>query len=156
MTAYDAVVIGGGHNGLITAAYLGRAGLRTLVLERRDVLGGAAVTEEPWPGFKISTAAYLCGLLMPRIIQDLDLERHGYRILPKDPAFFSPFPDGRYLLMGPDAALNHREISKFSVKDAEAYPKYEKMLERVASVVEPTIIQTPPTILRRRPLTGRR
>ena len=92
---YDAVVIGAGHNGLVTAAYLSRAGRSVLVLERRPVIGGACVTEEVWPGYRVSTAAYLCGLLHPGIIRDLRLDQHGYEILPKDPAFFSPFPDGR-------------------------------------------------------------
>ena len=150
MTSYDAVIIGGGHNGLVTAAYLARAGLRVLVLERRSVLGGAAVTEEPWPGFKISTAAYLCGLLMPRIISDLGLEGHGYEILPKDPAFFSPFPDGRALFVWRDDRKTAEEIGRFSRRDAERYPMYEAVLERLARVVDPWLLRTPPDPVRRR------
>src|SRR3954447_19665508 len=129
---YDLIVIGGGHNGLVTAAYAARAGLSVLVLERREVLGGACVTEEVCPGYKVSTAAYVNSLRRPEIIRDLDLKRHGFEMLPRSPSSFTPFPDGRYLLLGPDAGLNRREIGKFSARDAEALPRYEKMLERVA------------------------
>jgi phytoene dehydrogenase-like protein len=125
--SYDLIIIGGGHNGLVTAAYAARAGLKTLVLERREVLGGACVTEEVWPGFKVSTAAYVNSLLRPEIIRDLELARHGFEMLPRSPSSFTPFPDGRSLMLGPDKALTHREISKFSARDAEALPKYEAM-----------------------------
>jgi phytoene dehydrogenase-like protein len=148
---YDAIIIGGGHNGLVTAAYLARAGRKVLVLERRYLVGGACVTEETFPGFKVSTAAYVNSLFRPEIIRNLRLKDYGFDIIERNPSSFSPFLDGRYLLMGPDAGLNHREISKFSARDAEAYPKYEKMLERVASVIEPTITMTPPNILQLRP-----
>ena len=144
MANYDVIIIGAGHNGLVTAAYLARAGRRVLVLERRAVIGGACVTEEIWPGFKVSTAAYVNSLLRPEIIRDLDLQRHGFEMLPRNPSSFTPFPDGRHLLLGPDPELNRREISKFSAKDAEALPRYEKMLERVADFIEPTLTQTPP------------
>ena len=143
-TTYDLIVIGGGHNGLVTAAYLARAGVKVLVLERREVLGGACVTEELWPGYKVSTAAYVNSLLRPEIIRDLDLKRHGFKMLPRNPSSFTPFPDGRSLMLGPNKALTHREISKFSAKDADALPKYEQMLERVAAFIEPTLTQTPP------------
>ncbi|HEX5435744.1 MAG TPA: NAD(P)/FAD-dependent oxidoreductase [Gemmatimonadaceae bacterium] len=143
-TSYDVIVIGAGHNGLVTAAYLARAGKRVLVLERRELVGGACVTEEPWPGFKVSTAAYVNSLLRPEIIRDLDLSRHGFELLPRDPASFTPFPDGRSLLMGPDRDATRREIAKFSERDAEAFPRYEAMLERVADFIEPTLMQTPP------------
>ena len=141
---YDIIIIGAGHNGLVTAAYLARAGWKVLVLERRELVGGACVTEEIWPGFKVSTAAYVNSLFRPEIIRDLDLKRHGFAMLPRNPSSFTPFPDGRYLLMGPDAGLNHKEISKFSVRDAEAFPRYENMLLQVADFLEPLLTVTPP------------
>ena len=109
--SYDLIIIGGGHNGLVTAAYLARTGLKVLVLERREVLGGACVTEEVWPGFKVSTAAYVNSLLRPEIIRDLELKRHGFEMLPRNPSSFTPFPDGRSLLLGPDKAMTHREVA---------------------------------------------
>jgi len=145
---YDAIIIGGGHNGLVTACYLARAKRKVLVLERRYLVGGCCVTEEAFPGFKVSTAAYVNSLFRPEIVRDLRLKDYGFEVYERNPSSFSPFPDGRYLLMGPDAELNLREIAKFSGRDAEAYPKYEKMLERVAAVVEPTITMIPPNILR--------
>lgn len=150
MTSYDAVIVGAGHNGLVTAAYLARAGMRVLVLERRHIVGGACVTEELWPGYKISTAAYLCGLLQAPIIHDLELERFGYEILPKDPAFFSPFPDGRALFVWQDNARTAVEINRFSPKDARRYPEYEAFLERLAEFVEPWLLRSPPDPGRRR------
>src|SRR6478736_6396058 len=126
---FDAVIIGGGHNGLVCAAYLARAGHKVCVLERRGVLGGCATTEELWPGYKVSTAAYVISLFLPQIIRELRLKEYGLAILPRSPSSFTPLPDGRSLLMGPDAALNHREIAKFSAKDADAYPKYNAFLE---------------------------
>jgi phytoene dehydrogenase-like protein len=143
-TTYDIIIIGAGHNGLVTAAYLARAGRKVLVLERRELVGGACVTEEIWPGYKVSTASYVNSLLRPEIIRDLELKRHGFEMLPRSPSSFTPFPDGRYLIMGPDPELNRREVSKFSTKDAEALPRYEKMLERVADLIEPTLMETPP------------
>jgi phytoene dehydrogenase-like protein len=142
--SYDVIIIGGGHNGLVTAAYLARAGKKVAVLERRELVGGACVTEELWPGFKVSTGAYVNSLLRPEIIRDLELARHGFEMLPRNPSSFTPFPDGRSLMLGPDKALVHREVSKFSAKDADALPKYEAMLERIADFVEPTLLMTPP------------
>src|SRR5829696_869699 len=104
-TSYDLIVIGGGHNGLVTAAYLARAGQKVLVLERREALGGCCVTEEPWPGFKVSTAAYVNSLLRPEIIRDLELKKHGFEVLPRSPSSFTPYPDGRYRMMGPDREM---------------------------------------------------
>src|SRR6202163_2482219 len=141
---YDLIVIGAGHNGLVTAAYLARAGWKVLVLERRELVGGACVTEEVWPGFKVSTAAYVNSLLRPEIIRDLELKRHGFELLPRNPSSFTPFPDGRYLLMGPDKGMTHREVSKFSAIDADNLPRYEDMLTRVADFLEPMLVQTPP------------
>src|SRR3989441_858147 len=105
---YDVIVIGAGHNGLVTAAYLARAGRRVLVLERRELVGGACVTEQLWPGFKVSTASYVNSLLRPEIIRDLELARHGFELLPRSPSSFTPFPDGRFLLMGPDKQLTRQ------------------------------------------------
>src|SRR6266550_1538667 len=142
--AFDVIVIGAGHNGLVTAAYLARAGRRVLVLERRGMVGGACVTEEVWPGYRVSTAAYVNSLLRPEIIRDLELTRHGFALLPRDPSSFTPFPDGRYLLLGPDKELVRRQVAKFSRRDAERLPQYEAMLERVAAFIEPTLLAAPP------------
>src|SRR5947207_3251332 len=146
--SYDAIVIGAGHNGLVTACYLAREGWKVLVLERRYLVGGACVTEEVFPGFKVSTAAYVNSLFRKEIVADLRLRDFGFEVLERNPSSFSPFPDGRYLLLGPDADLNHREISKFSSKDAANYPRYEAMLERVAGVIEPTLTMSPPNLQR--------
>jgi phytoene dehydrogenase-like protein len=144
---YDAVVIGGGHNGLVTAAYLGKAGKRVCVLERRHVLGGCATTEELWPGYKISTAAYVISLFLPEIIRDLSLGHHGLKILPRNPSSFTPLLDGRSLTLGPDLMMCEQEISKFSRRDALAYPRYNAMLEQVAGVLEPLLMRPAPDAL---------
>jgi phytoene dehydrogenase-like protein len=145
---YDAIIIGAGHNGLVTACYLAKARWKVLVLERRPVVGGACVTEETFPGFKVSTAAYVNSLFRKEIVRDLRLHDFGFEVLERNPSSFTPFPDGRYLLLGPDAAMTRREIAKFSARDADAYPRYEAMLERVADVIEPTLNETPPDLLR--------
>jgi len=143
-TDFDAIVIGGGHNGLVTAAYLARQGRRVCVLERRHVLGGACVTEELWPGYKVSTAAYVVSLFLPQIIRELKLAEYGLKILPRSPSSFTPLLDGRSLLMGPEPGLNVREIAKFSSRDAEAYPRYESLLNCVAQAIEPALGQVAP------------
>jgi len=149
MRHHDAIIIGGGHNGLVTAAYLARAGKRVLVLERRHLVGGACVTEtDVFEGFRVSTAAYVNSLFRKEIIRDLDLPKHGFRMLERNPSSFTPLPDGRHLFLGPDARQNLEEIGKFSKKDAEAYPKYEAMLERVALALEPLLTTRPPNLLR--------
>ena len=146
MKKYDAIIIGGGHNGLVAACYLARANWRVLVLERRYIVGGACVSEETFPGYKVSTAAYVNSLFRPEIARELRLHDYGFELIERSPSSFSPFPDGRYLFLGPDRDANVREIAKFSAKDAAQYPNYEEMLERVASVIEPTLTQTPPDI----------
>jgi phytoene dehydrogenase-like protein len=144
MPPYDTIIIGAGHNGLVTAAYLARAGRKVLVLERRELVGGCAVTEEIWPGYRVSTAAYLTSLMQERIVRDLDLPRFGYRVDAKDPAFFSAFPDGRHFFMWQDRAKTLAEIAKFSRRDAEVYPAYEDQLERISQVVESLLLTAPP------------
>jgi len=142
----DALIVGGGHNGLVTAALLAGRGLRVLVLERRDLPGGACVTEEVYPGFRFSTAAYLVSLLQERVVRELELHRFGYRVDPKDPAFFSLYPDGRTLTMWQDPQRTAAEIARFSRKDAQAYPAYGAYVDRLARVVEPMLLQTPPQL----------
>jgi len=130
---YDAIVIGGGHNGLVHAAYLARAGRKVLVLERRHVLGGAAVTEEVFPGFKFSVCSYVVSLLRPEIIRELDLPRHGLEILPLD-GTFTPMPSGDYLWRMNDHARTRREIARHSRTDAEAYDEYALAMVEMARV----------------------
>ena len=147
---YDAVVIGGGHNGLTAAAYLGKAGRKVLVLERRHLVGGAAVTEEVFPGFKFSVCSYVVSLLRPEIIRELDLPRHGLEILPLD-GTFTPMPDGDYLWRVNDHAKTRREIARHSKLDAEAYDEYGKAMVEMARFVKPILNMTPPDPLSRDP-----
>src|SRR5438874_2039677 len=142
-TKYDCIVIGGGHNGLVNAAYLARAGKRVLVLERRHVLGGAAVTEEVFPGFKFSVCSYVVSLLRPEIIRELDLPRHGLEILPLD-GTFTPMLNGDYLWRINDHAKTRREIARHSKLDAEAYDEYGKAMLEMAHFVKPIMSMTPP------------
>ena len=143
---YDAVIIGGGHNGLVCACYLAAAGLKVRVLERRSVVGGAAVTEEFFPGYRNSTASYTVSLLHPQVIRDLKLHEHGLRILERPIANFLPLPDGRYLKIGPTLDATQHEVAKFSQRDANALPRYYAMLERVADVLRELAIETPPNV----------
>jgi phytoene dehydrogenase-like protein len=140
---YDVIVIGGGHNGLVNAAYLARAGKHVLVLERRHVLGGAAVTEEIFPGFKYSVCSYVVSLLRPEIIRELDLPRHGLEILPLD-GTFTPMPNGDHLWRVNDHAKTRREIARHSRLDAEAYDEYGKAMIELAHFVKPVMNMTPP------------
>src|SRR6202049_3995237 len=140
---YDAIVIGGGHNGLVNAAYLGKAGKKVLVLERRHVLGGAAVTEEIFPGFLFSECSYVVSLLRPEIIRELDLPRHGLEILPLD-GTFSPMPSGDYLWRMNDHAKSVRDIRRHSRLDAEAYDEFSKMMTPMCRFVKPILSMIPP------------
>lgn len=142
---YDAIIIGAGHNGLVTAGYLARAGYKVAVFEKRYIEGGCAVTEEPFPGYKFSSLAYVNSLFRPEIISDLKLKDFGFEMLPRSPSSYSPFLNGKSLLMGPDKDLTHREIAKFSAKDAKAYPEYEAVLEDMAAILEPMLSMTPLT-----------
>jgi phytoene dehydrogenase-like protein len=140
---YDAIVIGGGHNGLVNAAYLARAGKKVLVLERRHIVGGAAVTEEIFPGFKFSVCSYVVSLLRPEIIRDLDLPRHGLEILPLD-GTFTPMPNGDYLWRVNDHGRTHREIARHSKLDAEAYDEFGKAMQAMCRFVKPILSMVPP------------
>jgi phytoene dehydrogenase-like protein len=141
---YDVIVIGGGHNGLVAAAYLARAGRRVAVFERRKVLGGAAVTEEVWPGFKISVCSYLVSLLRPEIIKELNLREHGLDIIPLH-GTFTPMKDD-YLWRPDEMPAAQREIARFSTRDAEAYPRYMREMALMADVIKPLLSMTPPDV----------
>src|SRR6266700_4062267 len=139
---YDAVIIGGGHNGLVTAAYLARAGKKVLVLERRPVLGGAAVTEEVFPGFRFSVCSYVVSLLRPEIIRELQLPKHGLEILPLD-GTFTPL-DGDFLWRVNDHGRTMRELRRWSATDAEAYEEYGRLMVDMARFIKPILSIVPP------------
>ena len=148
---YDAIIVGGGHNGLVAAAYLGRAGLKPLVLEAREDLGGAASTTTPFgPDYKITTLSYVMSLMPERIIRDLRLREHGYEVIPMGPSYF-PFPDGRSLLLTGDRAHDHEQLSRFSSKDADSYFDYLAWIEGVTKVMAPLLIQPAPQVGSKRP-----
>jgi phytoene dehydrogenase-like protein len=141
---YDVLIIGGGHNGLTCACYLASAGLKVRILERRDIVGGAAVTEEFHPGFRNSTASYTVSLLNPKVIQDLHLKEHGLRVILRPLANFLPLSDKDYLKVGGGLEATQKEFAKYSKRDAERLPAYYESLERVADVLRDLILQTPP------------
>jgi phytoene dehydrogenase-like protein len=152
--SYDAIVVGGGHNGLVAAAYLARSGARTLVLEGRGKTGGAATTEAPWPDapeFKVTRLSYVMSLLPPTIIKDLELARHGYKIYPMGP-YYQAFPEGGSIkLYADDARRNHEEVSKWSKKDADAMPRWDAWLAGLAEVLGPLLLTVPPNLGSRSP-----
>ncbi len=137
-TTYDAIIVGGGHNGLTCAAYLARAGRKVLVLERRHVLGGAAVSEQIFPGYTFSSCSYVVSLLRPQVIRDLDLPRFGLEILPLETTF-NPLLDGRYLLRGKDPETTYRSLAQFSRKDAEAAPLFSQAMAEMSRMVKPIV-----------------
>ena len=143
---YDAIVIGGGHNGLINASYLAKAGLKTLLLEQRDIVGGAAITEELMPGFHFTTFSYAISLLRPDIVQDLNLASHGLMILPMANTFQPGF-DGEYLFLGADSDANYHEIARHSAEDAEAYKELSHLIHRVSFALKPWMDRIPPDVL---------
>ncbi|CAN5878359.1 NAD(P)/FAD-dependent oxidoreductase [soil metagenome] len=148
---YDAIVIGGGHNGLVNGAYLAKAGLRTLILERRHLVGGAAITEELHPGFSFTTFSYALSLLRPEIIHDLELTNHGFMPLLM-PSTFAPAEDGDYLLLGMDHGENLREIARHSPHDADAYEQYEHDVTQVCQALKPLLDRIPPDPFSKDPL----
>jgi len=147
---YDAIVIGGGHNGLVNGAYLAKAGLKTLILERRHLDGGAAITEEPYPGFKFTTFSYALCLLRPAIIHELELDKHGFMPIPM-PTTFAPTLDGDYLLVGDDKDANHHEMARHSPRDADAYAAYDHMMSQVVHAIRPLMDSIPPDITSKDP-----
>ncbi|MEV0718824.1 NAD(P)/FAD-dependent oxidoreductase [Asanoa sp. NPDC050611] len=152
MAAYDVIVIGGGHNGLVAAGYLARAGRRVLVLERRDTVGGAAVSEHPFgPDFTVTSLSYVVSLLPADMVRDLRLAEHGYHVYPQGP-YFAPRADGRYLRLPDEPAERHREISRFSARDADAYERWESWLSHLGRLVGPLLHEIPPKLGSKRPL----
>src|SRR5713101_8431170 len=135
MQTYDVIIIGAGHNGLTCAAYLGMAGLKVRVVERRPVVGGAAVTAEFHPGFRNSVAAYTVSLLQPKVIRDLRLAQHGLRIVERPLANFLPLAPDAYLKVGVGVEATQREVARFSARDAERLPEYWAMIERIVDVL---------------------
>jgi phytoene dehydrogenase-like protein len=143
---WDVVVVGGGHNGLACAAYLARAGLDVLVLERREVLGGAAVTEETWPGYRISSASYVVSLMPPRVVAELELKRFGYEVSLVSPDYFVPFPDGTSLTLWGDVRRDAANIAKLNGHDAAAYVEFDRYFERVAKLLKDLLFVVPPNL----------
>lgn len=146
MANHDIIIIGGGHNGLVAAGYLAKAGLKTLVLERRGIVGGASITEEIHPGFRCSTLAHSAGPLMPQVASDLQLARHGLEIVEPEARVLALSPDGRSICIYNDTARTVTEIEKFSTKDAKSYPEFEKSFTHIGRTLAPLLTMTPPSI----------
>jgi phytoene dehydrogenase-like protein len=150
IVSHDAIIVGGGHNGLTAAAYLARAGLDVCVLERRDVLGGACVTEELWPGYRVSRASYVVSMLQPKVVADLRLREHGYEAIPLDPAY-ATVAGGTPVFVHDDPARARASIARVSRHDADAYPEFMALLERAAAFVRPLLLKAPPAVGSRAP-----
>jgi len=148
---FDAVVVGAGHNGLTTAGYLARAGMRVCVLERREVVGGACVTEEVWPGHRVSRASYVVSMLQPKVVRDLRLHDFGYEAIPLDPAFATMAPNGRPIFFFNDGERTQASIAPHSARDAAAYADFEALLERLADFLRPLMLRPPPALGSKRP-----
>src|SRR5829696_3020784 len=142
----DVVVVGGGHNGLACAAYLAKAGMDVLVLERRDILGGAAATETMWGGYQVSSASYVVSLMPDRIVAELDLKRYGYGVSVITPDYFVPFPDGTSLTLWGDLARDVENIATLSRRDAEAYVEFDRYFERIAALMKELLFVIPPNV----------
>jgi phytoene dehydrogenase-like protein len=149
---YDAIVVGAGHNGLTAAAYLARAGLRVCALERRDIVGGACITEEVWPGQRVSRASYVVSMLQPKVVADLQLRDFGYDPIPLDPPFATFAADGRPILFLEDAAAAHASLARVSRKDADAMPRFDALLARMAEILRPMMLRPPPALGSRHPV----
>ena len=144
--SYSAIIVGAGHNGLVAANYLARAGARVLVLERRDFVGGACITEELFPGFRVSSCSYICHMLQGKVIDDLQLRRHGLDIHPVDPYRFQPFPSGNYMLRWHDESKNAEELARLSPVDMDGYGRYEDFMGRAAGILHRYFLEDPPTL----------
>jgi phytoene dehydrogenase-like protein len=152
VNSYDAVVVGGGHNGLVAAAYLARAGLRTALCEARSVVGGAAVTEQPWgPDYHVTSLSYVVSLLAPGLVADLQLDRHGYKVYPQGP-YFVPYAGGGYLQLPDDPVARREQISKFSTADADGMERWDAWMHELAAVLGPLLSEIPPRLGSHRPL----
>ena len=146
MSNHDAVIIGGGHNALVCAGYLARAGLDVLVLERRNFVGGATATEELFPGYRVSSCSYICHLLQAKVIDELEMRRYGFEVLRLDPEPFQPFPDGRRLCRWSSLERTQAELARFSPRDAAALPDWYAFWRRAAEITYPWFLSPPPSL----------
>jgi len=149
--SYDAIVVGGGHTALTAAAYLAKAGLRVCVLERRHLLGGACVTEELWPGQRVSRASYVVSMLQPKIVADLELTRHGYHPIPLDPEFATFASDGSPILLPNDKRITYEQVARVSKKDADALEPFDRLFDKAADFLKPLMMRPPPALGSKRP-----